>query len=127
MSTPAAVNTPQSMPEADTVRVMVAAIDFASTAVRVRDNKSSTQENIKQKKAATPTPLEIKGINSASSVDLHHQALLCDPQTSGGLLIAVDTNSADAVSALLASADCYHLPIGSLFQAAGDNHIEVAA
>ena len=69
----------------------------------------------------------IKGINGASTIDLQYQALLCDPQTSGGLLIAVDTNSADKVSALLAAADCYPLPIGSLFQVAGDNHIQVAS
>ena len=69
----------------------------------------------------------IKGINSASTIDLHHQALLCDPQTSGGLLIAVDANSADAVSRLLAANDCYHLPIGSLFQAADENNIQVAS
>ena len=61
--TPAAVNTPQSIPEADTVRVIVAAIDSASTAVSVRDNYNSTQENMKQKKAATPIPLAIRGIN----------------------------------------------------------------
>ncbi|MGB2044709.1 MAG: selenide, water dikinase SelD [Porticoccaceae bacterium] len=69
----------------------------------------------------------IKGIKGASTSDIHHQALLCDPQTSGGLLVAVDTESADAVSAMLAAADCYHLPIGSLSQAAGDNHIQVAS
>ena len=69
----------------------------------------------------------VTGIKGASTSDIHHQALLCDPQTSGGLLVAVDTESADAVSAMLAAADCYHLPIGSLSQAAGDNHIQVAS
>jgi hypothetical protein len=50
------------MPLADTVRVMVAAIGFAFTAVSVRLSNSSTQENMKQKKAATPMPLAINGM-----------------------------------------------------------------
>ena len=51
------------MPAADTVRVMVAEIGFALTLVRVRASRSSTQENIKQKKAATPIPEAISGMN----------------------------------------------------------------
>ena len=62
VSTPAAANTPQSIPEAETVRVIVAAIDFAWTEANVRDNKSSTQLNMKQKNAATPMPLEMSGV-----------------------------------------------------------------
>ena len=47
----------------ETVRVMGAAIDLASTDVNVRLSSSSTHENIKQKKAATPMPEAISGIN----------------------------------------------------------------
>ena len=49
------------MPAAETVRVMVAAIGLASVVVSVRAISSSTQENMKQKKAATPMPLAISG------------------------------------------------------------------
>src|SRR6478736_7949967 len=59
--TPAAANSPQSIPDAETVRVMVAEIGLAATEVSVRANSSSTQENMKQKKAATPMPLAING------------------------------------------------------------------
>ena len=41
---------------------MVAAIGLASTEVSVRDSSSSTHENMKQKNAATPMPLEISGM-----------------------------------------------------------------
>jgi len=63
VKTPAAASTPQSRPEAETVRVMVAAIDLASTDVNVRLKSNSTHENMKQKKAATPMPEAISGIN----------------------------------------------------------------
>jgi selenide,water dikinase len=46
--------------------------------------------------------------------DGQSRALLCDPQTSGGLLVAVDPADADQVSQLLKSAGCYPLPIGEL-------------
>ncbi len=49
------------MPAADTVRVMIAAIGLACTEVSVRANSNSTQENMKQKNAATPIPLAISG------------------------------------------------------------------
>ena len=62
MSTPAAASSPQSIPEAETVRVMMAAIGLASTEVNVRASSSSTQENMKQKKAVTPMPERIKGM-----------------------------------------------------------------
>ncbi len=52
------------------MRVMVAAIGLASTVVvSVRASSSSTQENMKQKKAATPMPDAISG-----SEDLHEEA-----------------------------------------------------
>ncbi|MNT69923.1 hypothetical protein D3C72_2082700 [compost metagenome] len=41
---------------------MVAAIGLASVVVSVRAISSSTQENMKQKKAATPIPLAISGM-----------------------------------------------------------------
>ena len=49
------------MPEAETVRVMIAEIGLAFTDVNVRASSNSTQENMKQKNAATPMPLAIKG------------------------------------------------------------------
>ena len=60
--TPAAASSPQSRPEALTVRVMVAAMGLASVVVRVRASSSSTQENMKQKKAVTPMPARISGM-----------------------------------------------------------------
>ena len=62
VSTPAAACTPQSMPEAETVRVIVATMGLALTEVSVRDSSSSTQLNMKQKNAATPMPLAISGM-----------------------------------------------------------------
>jgi hypothetical protein len=59
---PAAASSPQSSPEALTVRVMVAAMGFAFVVVNVLASKSSTQENMKQKKAVTPMPARIWGI-----------------------------------------------------------------
>ena len=50
------------MPAADTVRVITAAIGLALTVVSVRASKSSTHENMKQKKAVTPMPLAISGV-----------------------------------------------------------------
>ena len=47
---------------ADTVRVMMAEIGLALVAVSVRASSSSTQENMKQKKAATPMPLANSGM-----------------------------------------------------------------
>ena len=41
---------------------MMAAIGLASTVVSVRASSSSTQENMKQKKAATPMPEAISGM-----------------------------------------------------------------
>src|ERR1700730_11448239 len=61
VKTPAAASNPQSIPAAETVRVMTAEIGLAATDVRGRASSNSTQENIKQKKAATPIPLAING------------------------------------------------------------------
>ncbi|MNY74190.1 hypothetical protein D3C86_2131550 [compost metagenome] len=41
---------------------MMAAIGFAAVVVSVRASRSSTQENMKQKKAATPMPEAINGV-----------------------------------------------------------------
>ena len=62
--TPAAASRPQSRPVALTVRVMVAAIGLATVVVSVRASNSSTQENMKQKKAVTPMPARISGMKT---------------------------------------------------------------
>ena len=49
-----------------------------------------------------------------SNINSHDQALLCDPQTSGGLLIAANPNSVDEVISILKKANCCNLPIGKL-------------
>jgi selenide,water dikinase len=49
-----------------------------------------------------------------STISVESQALLCDPQTSGGLLIAVNPVAADEVSSLLQEAGCYCQSIGTL-------------
>ena len=74
VSTPAAASVAQSMPEADTVRVMVATMGLALTLVSVRAMSSSTHENMKQKNAVTPTPeqaqlLEVDGATPLLSVE----------------------------------------------------------
>ena len=49
-----------------------------------------------------------------SPISVENQALLCDPQTSGGLLIAVNPVAADQVASLLQQSGCYCHPIGGL-------------
>ena len=49
-----------------------------------------------------------------SNINSHDQALLCDPQTSGGLLIAANPDSVDEVTSILKKANCCNLPIGKL-------------
>ena len=61
VSTPAVANKPQSRPVALIVRVITAEMGFALVIVSVRANSSSTQLNIKQKNAVTPTPALISG------------------------------------------------------------------
>ena len=58
---PAAASTPQSTPEALTVRVITTTMGLVSLPVSVRASSSSTQENMKQKKAATPIPAVMVG------------------------------------------------------------------
>ena len=54
----------RATPVALTVRVITAAIGFATVVVSVRASSSSTQENMKQKKAVTPMPVRISGMNT---------------------------------------------------------------
>ena len=49
-----------------------------------------------------------------SGTDLQSQTLLCDPQTSGGLLVAVEPQEAETVSRILEQAGCHSQPIGQL-------------
>lgn len=49
-----------------------------------------------------------------SGTDLQSQTLLCDPQTSGGLLVAVEPEEAETVSRILKQAGCYSQAIGQL-------------
>ncbi|NLZ78155.1 MAG: selenide, water dikinase SelD, partial [Gammaproteobacteria bacterium] len=53
------------------------------------------------------------------------RALLCDPQTSGGLLIAVQPEHAAGVEQLLSAAGLYAQSIGELVEARADYRIEV--
>ena len=57
--------------------------------------------------------------------DSQSQTLLCDPQTSGGLLVAVRPEAADEVAQLLARAGCYAQPIGELVRADSAPMIQV--
>lgn len=47
-------------------------------------------------------------------ISSHDQALLCDPQTSGGLLVAVSPSSVEEVASILKQANCHCQPIGKL-------------
>lgn len=60
-----------------------------------------------------------------TGTDAQSQTLLCDPQTSGGLLLAVEPESAQQVSDLLREADCCYESIGKLTQADGYSTIQV--
>ena len=62
---------------------------------------------------------------SVTGTDYQSQTLLCDPQTSGGLLLAVEPESAQQVSDLLRDAGCCYQPIGELSQADGESGIQV--
>ena len=63
--------------------------------------------------------------DAITGTDAQSQTLLCDPQTSGGLLLAVEPESAQQVSDLLRQAGCCYQPIGKLEQADGDSGIQV--
>ena len=51
------------------------------------------------------------------------QAIVCDPQTSGGLLIAVRPDAADEVQKLLKKEHCYDRPIGKMLEANENHHL----
>ena len=53
--------------------------------------------------------------------------MLCDPQTSGGLLIAVQPEHAAAVEQVLTTAGVYAQCMGELVAARDDYRIEVRA
>jgi selenide,water dikinase len=55
-----------------------------------------------------------------SEIDSRQQALLCDPQTSGGLLLAISPESIEAAKAILSKAGCYYQGIGYLENAVGE-------
>ncbi len=57
--------------------------------------------------------------------DSQSQTLLCDPQTSGGLLVAARPEAADEVAQLLAEAGCYAQPIGELISTEAAPQIRV--
>ena len=65
--------------------------------------------------------------SSVSGTDAQSRTLLCDPQTSGGLLVAVEPESAQLVSDLLRNAGCCHQPVGKLSQAFSNSTIQVVA
>lgn len=61
-----------------------------------------------------------------SPISRHDQSLLCDPQTSGGLLVAVDEKAVGDVAAILDEERCHHEAIGRLdVCASGKAFIEV--
>jgi len=62
---------------------------------------------------------------NVSGTDPQSQALLCDPQTSGGLLVAVEPQVSDQVRELLERANCYAQPIGELVKSHAESAIRV--
>ena len=72
----------------------------------------------------TPRNFESYGAKLAPLTD-EQRALLCDPQTSGGLLIAVQPEHAAALEQTLSAAGLYAQSIGELVEARADYRIEV--
>ncbi len=58
-----------------------------------------------------------------SHIDARQQTLLCDPQTSGGLLISITPDSVDEAIAVLKAAGCFYQPIGHMSSAAEGQHL----
>ena len=58
-----------------------------------------------------------------SNIDARQQTLLCDPQTSGGLLISIAPDSVDEAIAVLTAAGCFYQPIGHMSSAAEAQHL----
>ena len=53
-----------------------------------------------------------------SNIDARQQTLLCDPQTSGGLLLSIAPDSVDEAIAVLRDAGCFYQSIGHMSSAA---------
>lgn len=49
-----------------------------------------------------------------SNIDVRQQTLLCDPQTSGGLLLAIAPNSIEEATTVLKAAGCFYQSIGHM-------------
>lgn len=49
-----------------------------------------------------------------SALSESQRAIICDPQTSGGLLLAVDPEDAGHIAQLLEQAECCHAPVGCI-------------
>jgi selenide,water dikinase len=58
-----------------------------------------------------------------SNINARQQTLLCDPQTSGGLLISIAPDSVDETIAVLIAAGCFYQPIGHMSSAAEAQHL----
>jgi selenide,water dikinase len=58
-----------------------------------------------------------------SNINARQQTLLCDPQTSGGLLISIAPDSVDEAIAVLIAAGCFYQPIGHMSSAAEAQHL----
>lgn len=58
-----------------------------------------------------------------SNINARQQTLLCDPQTSGGLLISIAPDSVDEAIAVLIAAGCFYQPIGHMTSAAEAQHL----
>jgi len=52
-------------------------------------------------------------------VDAFVRDVVCDPQTSGGLLVSVDPSAKEEVEKVLRAADCHSQPIGEVVQGQG--------
>jgi selenide,water dikinase len=58
-----------------------------------------------------------------SHIDARQQTLLCDPQTSGGLLLSIAPDFVDEAIAVLIAAGCFYQPIGHMSSAADAQHL----
>jgi selenide,water dikinase len=59
--------------------------------------------------------------DKVTKLDARALQLLCDPQTSGGLLIAVAPHATEEIAALLKSGDWHHQPIGRFTSTASNS------
>lgn len=63
----------------------------------------------------------------ASSIEGFERAMLCDPQTSGGLLVAVSPEARNAVELLLREAGCPAAPLGQMMDWSTGPRVKVNA